>query len=130
MRERSSAWHRSSPTPSRNSAAGRVETALLRTPTPFQMAQLTEDQARAYMHKLLGTMLQAGGSDLFISDNFPPTMKAHGAMTQLSQQRLTGEITRVFAYSIMNERQREEFAKDMECNFAIAIPGLSRFRVN
>ena len=30
-------------------------------------AALTEDQARAYMHKLLATMSQAGGSDLFIS---------------------------------------------------------------
>jgi twitching motility protein PilU len=31
---------------------------------------------------------------------------------------------------MMNERQREEFAKEMECNFAVSIPGLSRFRVN
>ena len=30
----------------------------------------------------------------------------------------------------MNERQREEFAREIECNFAIAIPGVSRFRVN
>jgi twitching motility protein PilU len=30
----------------------------------------------------------------------------------------------------MNERQREEFAKELECNFAISIPGVSRFRVN
>jgi twitching motility protein PilU len=30
----------------------------------------------------------------------------------------------------MNERQREEFAKDFECNLAISIPGLCRFRVN
>src|SRR6186713_3544982 len=30
----------------------------------------------------------------------------------------------------MNERQREEFAREFECNFALAIPGLSRFRVN
>ena len=82
------------------------------------------------MHKLLGAMLQANGSDLFISDNFPPTMKAHGKMTSLGTAKLTGDITKVLAHSIMNERQREEFAKDMECNFAIAIPGLSRFRVN
>ena len=94
------------------------------------MAVLTEDQARVYMHKLLGTMLQAGGSDLFISDNFPPTMKAHGHMQALASQKLTGEITRIFAYSIMNESQRAEFEKDLECNFAIAIEGLSRFRVN
>ena len=31
---------------------------------------------------------------------------------------------------MMNERQREEFARDLECNFAISVPGLSRFRVN
>src|SRR5687768_1816874 len=91
---------------------------------------LSEEQARAYMHKLLGAMLQAGGSDLFISDNFPPTMKAHGHMQALSSQKLTGDVTRIFANAIMNERQREEFEKDLECNFAIAIEGLSRFRVN
>jgi twitching motility protein PilU len=30
----------------------------------------------------------------------------------------------------MNERQKEEFDKELECNFAISIAGLSRFRVN
>jgi len=30
----------------------------------------------------------------------------------------------------MNERQRAEFARDLECNFAISVPGLCRFRVN
>jgi twitching motility protein PilU len=94
------------------------------------MATLTEEQARAYMHKLLAAMSQAGGSDLFIANDFPPSMKAHGSMQPLSSQKLTGELTRVFANSLMNERQREEFAKEMECNFAISIPGLSRFRVN
>ena len=94
------------------------------------MSDLTEDQARAYMHKLLAGMSQAGGSDLFISADFPPSMKAHGAMRPLAQQKLTGEITRKLAHAMMNERQREEFAKDLECNFAVSIPGVSRFRVN
>nr|AHZ45685.1 Dot/Lcm secretion system ATPase DotB [uncultured bacterium] len=91
---------------------------------------LSEDQARAYMHKLLGAMVQADGSDLFISADFPPTMKAHGHMKALASQKLTGEITRTLAEAMMNERQREEFAKDLECNFAVAIPNLSRFRIN
>ncbi|MDQ3287216.1 MAG: PilT/PilU family type 4a pilus ATPase [Pseudomonadota bacterium] len=82
------------------------------------------------MHKLLAAMSKAGGSDLFIAHDFPPSMKANGNMTPLSQQKLTGEITASLAAAMMNERQREEFAKEMECNFAIAIPGLSRFRVN
>ena len=30
----------------------------------------------------------------------------------------------------MNERQREEFLRSHECNFALAVPNLGRFRVN
>ena len=82
------------------------------------------------MHTLLAGMSQAGGSDLFISDDFPPSMKAHGTMRPLSQQKLTGDVTRKLAHAMMNERQREEFAKELECNFAVSIPGVSRFRVN
>ena len=94
------------------------------------MSVLNEDQARAYMHKLLATMSQQNGSDLFISNDFPPSMKANGNMQPLTTQKLTGEITRVLAHALMNDEQRAEFAKEMECNFAIFIPGLSRFRVN
>jgi len=94
------------------------------------MATFTEEQAKEYMHKLLAGMSQAGGSDLFISADFPPSMKAHGNMQPMTQQKLSGEMTKILAYSIMNDEQRTSFEKDMECNFAIVIPGLSRFRVN
>ncbi|MFC0679709.1 PilT/PilU family type 4a pilus ATPase [Lysobacter korlensis] len=82
------------------------------------------------MHKLLGAMSKAGGSDLFIAHDFPPSMKAHGAMTPLSAQKLTGDVTAQLAQSLMNESQRAEFAREFECNFAISVPGVSRFRVN
>ena len=94
------------------------------------MTALTEDQARDYLHKLLAAMARAGGSDLFIAHDFPPSMKSHGAMTPLTQQKLTGEVTAQLARATMNERQREEFEREMECNFAIVVPGVSRFRVN
>src|SRR5437763_10031645 len=94
------------------------------------MSAFTEEQARAYMHKLLAAMNQAGGSDLFIAAEFPPSMKSHGSMKPLTAQKLTPDLTRMLAHALMNETQREEFAKEMECNFAIAIPGVSRFRVN
>ncbi|MBA3486985.1 MAG: PilT/PilU family type 4a pilus ATPase [Lysobacter sp.] len=94
------------------------------------MTAPTEEQARGFMHKLLAAMSKAGGSDLFIAHDFPPSMKANGNMTPLSQQKLTGEITARLAEAMMNPSQRAEFAKELECNFAIAIPGLSRFRVN
>ena len=44
------------------------------------MSNGNEDQARAHMHKLLAAMKAAGGSDLFIAADFPPSMKAHGQM--------------------------------------------------
>jgi twitching motility protein PilU len=94
------------------------------------MSNLTEEQARAYMHKLLTAMSQAGGSDLFVAHDFPPSMKAHGEMQPMTSQKLTGEVTRKLAHAMMNEDQRAEFAKEMECNFAVSIPGVSRFRVN
>ncbi|BAL23076.1 PilT/PilU family type 4a pilus ATPase [Azoarcus sp. KH32C] len=91
---------------------------------------LSNEDARNYMHKLLKAMHQMGGSDLFISVDFPPSMKAHGTMKALSQQRLTSDVTRSLAYSLMNERQRTEFDAEFECNFAISLPDVCRFRVN
>lgn len=88
------------------------------------------DQARDYMHKLLGAMVRGGGSDLFISAEFPPSMKANGEMRALAEQKLSAALTEKLAHSLMNERQIEEFRKELECNFAISVPGISRFRVN
>jgi twitching motility protein PilU len=94
------------------------------------MPSLTEEQAKAHITKLLTAMSNAGGSDLFISKDFPPSIKMQGAMQPLTSQKLTGEVARNLAHSLMNQRQRDEFAKNLECNFAISLPGVARFRVN
>jgi twitching motility protein PilU len=94
------------------------------------MATLNEEQAKSFLHKLLTAMTKAGGSDLFISKDFPPSLKLQGKMQPLGSQKLTGEVTRALAHSIMNQRQRDEFARELECNFAIAIPEVARYRVN
>ena len=91
---------------------------------------LTDEQAKSYITKLLTALSSAGGSDLFVSKDFPPSMKVQGNMKPMINQKLSGEVARDLAYAIMNERQREEFAKVLECNFAISLPGISRFRVN
>jgi twitching motility protein PilU len=91
---------------------------------------LSEEQAKGFLHKMLTAMTKAGGSELFISKDFPPSLKLQGKLQPMGSQKLTGEVTRALASSIMNERQRAEFAKELECNFAIAIPEVARFRVN
>ena len=82
------------------------------------------------MHKLLDAMRQAGGSDLFISHDFPPSMKANGSILPLTQQKGTGDVTQTLAHAMMNQKQHAEIVKEMKCNFAISIANISRFRVN
>jgi twitching motility protein PilU len=94
------------------------------------MASLNEEQAKAYIVKLLTAMSGAGGSDLFISKDFPPSMKIQGSMKPMTNQKLTPEVARELANALMNEKQRQEFAKDLEANFAVSLPGVARFRVN
>ena len=79
---------------------------------------------------MLSKVVEYGGSDLFISADFPPSIKHQGLMKPIGQQALTADKTKLFAYSLMNESQRQEFEKELECNFAISVPNVSRFRIN
>ncbi|MCH7396300.1 PilT/PilU family type 4a pilus ATPase [Acinetobacter dispersus] len=92
-------------------------------------AELLEE-AKTFMFHMLTKVVEYGGSDLFITADFPPSIKLQGLMRPLGQHALTADKTKLFAYSLMNEKQRREFETEWECNFAINIPNVSRFRVN
>ncbi len=92
-------------------------------------AELLEE-AKTFMFHMLTKVVEYGGSDLFITADFPPSIKLQGLMRPLGQQALTAEKTKLFAYSLMNEKQRHEFENEWECNFAINVPNVSRFRIN
>lgn len=96
----------------------------------ISVAEETLHEAKTVMFNMLSKVVEIGGSDLFISADFPPSIKYHGLMKPLNKQPLTAEKTKMFAYSLMNQKQREEFATNLECNFAINVPNVSRFRVN
>lgn len=91
---------------------------------------MDRDKAIRYMHELLHKLVQKGGSDLFITVGAAPSMKIDGKMTPLSNQALSPSHTQVLVRSIMNDRQLSEFDAHQEVNFAISLPGISRFRVN
>ncbi|STZ56028.1 Twitching mobility protein [Moraxella lacunata] len=98
------------------------------TQIPFSESELTE--AKGIMYNMLTKVVEIGASDLFITAEFPPSVKHQGLMKPLGKQTLTADKTKLFAYGIMNDYQREEFEREMECNFAINVPNVSRFRVN
>lgn len=91
---------------------------------------MDREKAIKYMHDLLRMMVQKNGSDLFITAGAVPSMKVDGEMMPLSNQALSPQHTQVLVSSIMNDKQRAEFEEQQECNFAISLPGVSRFRVN
>jgi twitching motility protein PilU len=91
---------------------------------------MERDQASKFINDLLKLMVSRGGSDLFITSDFPPAIKVDGKVTKVSPQPLTGIHTMALARAIMSDKQSAEFERSKECNFAIAPAGIGRFRCN
>lgn len=91
---------------------------------------MEKGQAEKFVFDLLRLMLGKKASDMFITAGFPPAMKIDGKMTPVNSQVLTPQQAREICRSIMNDKQAAEFDATNECNFAIGIPNVARFRVN
>ena len=91
---------------------------------------MERDQASKFINDLLRLMVSRGGSDLFITGDFPPAIKVDGRVTKVSSQPLNAGHTLALARALMNDKQSAEFERTKECNFAISPPGVGRFRVN
>ncbi len=87
-------------------------------------------RAETLIDQLLATMKEQGGSDLFITAGFAPAMKLNGVVSAVGEQPLSPDESAMLVHSVMNERQRAEFATTRECNFAISPNGIGRFRVS
>ena len=79
---------------------------------------------------LLALMVQKKASDLFITAEREPTLKVDGSLVSTFEMPLTAEQTLMLVLSIMNQRQKDEFEKTKECQFAIKVHDLGRFRVS
>ena len=91
---------------------------------------MDRDQAIKLMQDLLRRVVEKKASDLFITAGFPPAIKIDGEVRPQSEKALTGEQSGVLVRAIMNDRQSKEFDASKECQFAIAPPGIGRFRVS
>jgi twitching motility protein PilU len=58
------------------------------------MSQENSAQSYKYMVDLLRLMVTKKASDLFIANDFPPSMKIDGKMTAVANQKLTGAYTK------------------------------------
>ena len=91
---------------------------------------MEKPQAEAFIIDLLKLMKTKHASDLFITAGFPPAMKVDGKLMPVSKHVISSMQTREIARSIMNDKQSAEFDANSECNFAIGVTSVARFRVN
>jgi twitching motility protein PilT len=80
---------------------------------------------------LLMDVLARRASDLHITAGSPPLVRVRGRLTPMDEYpQLTPADTREIIYSILSNDQRQRLETDWQIDFAYAIPGHARFRVN
>ena len=79
---------------------------------------------------VLQQMIQTNASDLHLKVGRTPTLRIDGQMVATDGQPLKQEDLRSVAEQVMGPRNIKEFAELKESDFALAVPGVGRFRVN
>jgi len=82
------------------------------------------------MKGLLSRAKEYNASDLHLAAGRPPIIRIDGELRALTDRPLTDADVRMLLYSIMNGRQRSQYDIEREVDFAIAVDGGRRFRVN
>jgi twitching motility protein PilT len=84
-----------------------------------------------HVDELFRLLKEREGSDLHLSSNEKPIFRVHGKMKKLEEFEVTtAEHCKELLWAIAPERNREEWEKDHDSDFAYEIPGLARFRCN
>lgn len=66
-----------------------------------------------------------------ISVDHPPVIRVTGQLIPLiNEKKITSEVARGLAYSLINEAKKEKFLADKELDFSYDFEGKARFRVN
>ena len=82
------------------------------------------------LKQILMRSIDAGASDIHFTVGRPPCYRVDGVLSPIEGERLTPEMLEELLLPLMDERHREEFDKDGQTDFAYAISGVGRFRVN
>lgn len=82
------------------------------------------------IEELLERVVRDGASDGFITAQAQPSLKIDGELYPVDDHELSDEEARALVLSTMREDQQKQFLKHHECNYAISVKGLGRYRVS
>ena len=89
------------------------------------------NDATAEIDELFATMIEMNASDLHMSVGSPPMVRHDGEMKVIPGRSVLGPAdTERILWPIAPERNRQEFQRRHDTDFAYEMPGVARFRCN
>src|SRR5919202_3333217 len=81
--------------------------------------------------EILLAVVRQKASDLHLTAGVPPMLRIRGGLVPLEgAPAMTSTDTREIVYAVLNSSQRQRLETDWQIDFAYAVPGVGRFRVN
>jgi len=81
-------------------------------------------------HSLLKKMVQEDASDMFVTAKLAVSAKVNGELVAIDEHVLTPDESLQLVHDAMTEKNKAIFEESKECNFAISIDDIGRFRVS
>lgn len=94
------------------------------------MSESLPQELSMTFYQLLEKMVAEDASDMFVTAKLPVSAKINGELLPIDDHVLTAEESLGLVHNAMNEKQVRQFDTEKECNFAISIDGIGRFRVS
>ncbi len=116
--------------PEKTQSAKRPPTPSAPSGSPVAAAPAAPTGKQFDYKSILQHMIQANASDLHLKVGRPPTLRVDGQMVSLDMPPLKQEDLRSLAEQVMGPKSIKEFSELKESDFALAVPGIGRFRVN
>lgn len=96
----------------------------------FAKDPVASEEGEIDLKTLLEEVSKRGASDLHITEGRAPILRIAGNLEPLSERRLTEADMRTLLFSVLTTRQRSVYELEREIDFALAISGDQRFRIN
>ena len=82
------------------------------------------------LDEILAESIHAKASDVHFTVGRPPVYRVDGILKSIEGERLTPKVMEELLMPLMDVRHRGELQENGQTDFAYAIPGVGRFRVN
>ncbi|MGE3165558.1 MAG: type IV pilus twitching motility protein PilT [Planctomycetota bacterium] len=82
------------------------------------------------INRYLEMVKEYKGSDLHLASGMTPKIRVHGHLRPLKQPPMTNEQTENLLLPVLDQRRIDIFKEKHDLDWAYALPGVARFRVN